>query len=146
MSDLQKIKDIMNTNLFTISIDDTLHSAYDLMKNECIRHLPVLDNNKLVGMLCERKVYEYILRQIYDPDENYGELAYNNIKEFENIIDTIHHFVYPEDSIAKAVRIAAKHKIEALPVVDWEMNLVGLITNTDLLLSYYYFLDSNGHK
>lgn len=131
----------MSTNLFTVTIEDTLHSAYELMKKEKVRHLPVLDDTKIVGMLCERKVNEYILRKIYEPDQNFGDLGYNRIIDFENIMDKINHFVYPEDSVAKAVKLVSKYKVDALPVVDWEMNLVGLITNTDLLLSYHLLLE-----
>lgn len=142
----QKISELMSTNLFTVNIDDTVHSAYELMKKEKIRHLPVLDNSKIVGMLCERKVNEYILRKIYEPDQNFGEEGFNRIIDFENVMDKINHFVYPEDSIAKAVKLAAKYKTDALPVVDWEMNLLGLVTHTDLLLSYHNLLEEMENK
>lgn len=142
----QRISELMSTNLFTVTVEDTLHSAYELMKKEKVRHLPVLENDKIVGMLCERKVNEYILRKIYEPDQNFGDLGFNRIIDFENIMDKISHFVYPEDSVAKAVKLASKYRVDALPVVDWEMNLVGLITNTDLLLSYNKLLDELEEK
>lgn len=137
----QKISELMSTNLFTVDVEDTLHQAYELMKKERVRHLPVLEGTKIVGMLCERKVNEYILRKIYEPDQNFGDLGYNRIIDFENIMDKIEHFVYPEDSVAKSVKLATKYKVDALPVVDWEMNLVGLVTQTDLLLSYHKLLE-----
>ncbi|HRP02087.1 MAG TPA: CBS domain-containing protein [Candidatus Kapabacteria bacterium] len=138
---VNKIVDLMNTNLFTIDIDDTLHNAYTLMKSENLKHLPVVNGSKIVGMLCESKVKEYILRKIYEPDQNYGEIAQNPLVEFENIVDEINHFVYPEDSVQKAVKIFTKYKASALAVVDWDMNLVGIVTNTDLLLSYHSLLE-----
>ena len=139
-----KISEIMTTNLFYVDIEDTVHRANEILKTEHIRHLPVLDGKKIVGMLCERKVTEYIIRQIYDPGQTYGDTGFNRIIDYEKIMDKIDHFVYPEDSVAKAVKIASKYKVDALPVVDWEMNIVGIVTHTDLLLCFYHFLeDSN---
>jgi len=141
-----RVAEIMTTNLFYVDIEDTVHRANEIMKTEKIRHLPVLDGKRIVGMLCERKVNEYILRQIYDPEQTYGEMGFNRIIDYERIMDKIEHFVYPEDSVAKAVKIAAKYKVDAIPVVDWSMNIVGIITHTDLLLTFNKFLEENFSK
>ncbi|MBX3042401.1 MAG: CBS domain-containing protein [Candidatus Kapabacteria bacterium] len=141
MPNKAKVSEIMTTNVFTVSIDDTVRDAELIMKNEKVRHIPVLEGTKIVGMICDDRIREYSLRKIYDSDQNFGEEAFNKITDFEKIMNEVTHVIYPEDSVAKAVKIFAKHKVNCLPVVDWEMNLVGLITNTDLLLYFHQFLE-----
>lgn len=136
-----KVSEIMTTNVFTVSIDDTVFDAEQIMKNEKVRHIPVLEGRKIVGMICDDKIREYSLRQIYDSDQNFGDIGFNKITDYEKIMNDVPYVIYPEDSISKAVKMFAKHKIDCLPVVDWEMNLVGLITNTDLLLYFHHFIE-----
>jgi acetoin utilization protein AcuB len=136
-----KVSEIMTTNVFTVSIENTVYDAEQIMKDEKVRHIPVLEGRKVVGMICDDKIREYSLRKIYESDQNFGEVGFNRIIDYEKIMKEITHVIYPEDSVAKAVKMFAKYKIDCLPVVDWEMNLVGLITNTDLLLFFHQFLE-----
>ena len=136
-----KISDIMSTNLFTVGLEDTVHHADEMMKNEKIRHIPVLENRKIIGMLSERKIMEYSLRQIYDPEQTYGDDGFNRIIDYEKIMEPVNHVIYPEDSVAKAVKLMSKHKLDALPVVDWELNIVGIVTQTDIMLYIHKMIE-----
>jgi len=141
MPNKTNVSEIMTTNVFVVSIEDTVHDAERIMKEEKVRHIPVLDGTKIVGMICEDKIREYTLRKIYESDQNFGNEGFNKIIDYERIMKEITHVIYPEDSISKAVKIFAKHKIDCIPVVDWEMNLVGLVTHTDILLYFHKFLE-----
>jgi CBS domain-containing protein len=141
MPNKSRISEIMTTNVFTVNIEDTVRDVENIMKTEKVGHVPVLEGTKVVGMICEDRIKEYSLRQIYDGEQNYGELGFNQITDFEKIMMNVTHVIYPEDSVAKAVKMFAKYKLECLPVVDWEMNLVGIITTTDLLLFFNKFLE-----
>lgn len=135
-----KVIEIMTKNVFTVDVEETVRRADDLMKQEHIKHIPVLEGTKVIGMISEKKILEYSLRQIYEADQNFGDEGFNKILDYERIMDPITHVVYPEDSIAKAVKIMAKYKIDCLAVVDWNMNLEGIITHTDILLFVHNFL------
>ncbi|MFA5511511.1 MAG: CBS domain-containing protein [Candidatus Kapaibacterium sp.] len=141
MPNKAKVSEIMMTNVFTVSIDNTVFDAEQIMKNEKVRHIPVLEGRKVVGILCDDKIREYKLRQIYESDQNFGDMGFNKITDFEKIMKEITHVLYPEDGVSKAVKLFAKHKVDCLPVVDWDMNLVGLVTTTDLLLFFHRFLE-----
>lgn len=130
----KRVSEIMTTNVFTVNIEDTIHDAEELMKLERIRHVPVLEGRKVIGVITDTKIREYSLRNIYDSGQTYGENGFNKIVDYVKIMDPITHVVYPEDSVVKAVSLMAKHKLDCLPVVDWEMNLVGIITHTDVML------------
>jgi len=136
-----KISDLMNKGFFSISVDETIKRADEIIKDEKIRHLPVVEGTKYVGLITERSIIEYSLRQLYDAEDNMGEFAFNNILDFENILTKQTHVVYPEDSVSKAIKMMAKYKLECLPVVDWQMNLVGFLTTTDIMLYVHKFIE-----
>ncbi len=141
MPNKARIFDIMTTNVFTVNIEDTVKEVENIMQNEKVRHVLVIDGTKVVGRISENTIKEYTLRQIYDGEQTYGELGYNQITDFEKIMTRVSHVIYPEDSVAKAVKMFAKYKLECLPVVDWEMNLIGIVTTTDLLLFFNKYLE-----
>ena len=132
-----KVEDLMTKDVFTVNIEDTIKKADDIMHQEHIKQVPVLENGKLVGVITERKLMEYTLKKLYDADEPFGEAGYNDIVDFEKIMSQSYFKIYPEDSVKKAVEIMAKKKVDYLPVVDWENNLVGLITNHDILMFFH---------
>lgn len=129
-----KISDIMSKEVFSVTMDDTLKNAHELMEKEKIKKLPVLEGKSFVGVVTERKVMEYVLRGIYEPENTFGEEGFNKLSDFENILQRTSHVIYPEDSVQKAIKMMAKYQLDFIPVVDWEINLVGVITVTDILL------------
>jgi CBS domain-containing protein len=134
MPTLVKIADIMTKDVFTVNIDDTIHKADEIMRDESIRQVPVVDGKKFIGLITERTLMEYSLRRLYDFEDEYGEIGYNKINDFKKIMTTEVYLIYPEDSIKKAIELMIKKKVDCLPVVDWENNLVGIVTYYDMLL------------
>ena len=51
-----KVKDIMTTGMITISPDADLMDAINLMKREDVRRVPVIKNNKVVGLLTQKDI------------------------------------------------------------------------------------------
>jgi CBS domain-containing protein len=51
-----KIKDVMSARMITVTKDSTVEECVDLMKQYNIRHLPVVENNQLVGLVSMRDV------------------------------------------------------------------------------------------
>jgi len=49
-----RIKDVMSPNVITVSPEDDLDYAIDIMKKKRIRHLPVWENNQVIGMVSMR--------------------------------------------------------------------------------------------
>ncbi|MFP4369052.1 MAG: HPP family protein [Candidatus Kapaibacterium sp.] len=134
MPNLTNISEIMVRDLFTVDINSTVKKAHNIMRDENIRHVPVLEGTKLVGMITERKLIEYSIRQLYEFNSNMDEIADNRILDYQDMLVTGFQYLYPEDSVMKAIEKIAKYKTDYLPVVDWDMNLLGVVTPTDLLL------------
>lgn len=57
------LKEVMSSPLKTIRVQATLSEAYQLMISSEVRHLPVMDNDKLVGILSERDLFQWMLRK-----------------------------------------------------------------------------------
>jgi acetoin utilization protein AcuB len=118
------IKEIMKHELTSISPDTKLSDAYSIMQEKNIRHLPVVDNDKLVGIVTDRDLRLSTSRLAVHPFEP-GE-AVRNI--MSHPVKTTH----PSDPIESAAELMRELKIGCLPVVE-DMKLAGIVTITDML-------------
>lgn len=55
------IGDIMTSNLYTISLNESIDQCMEMMSNFKIRHLPVIDNNRVTGMVSIGDVVKFII-------------------------------------------------------------------------------------
>jgi acetoin utilization protein AcuB len=117
-----KVKSWMVTEVITASPEDTVEEAIQLMRRFSIRHIPIIENGKLVGLVTESNLRAYLS----------SEKLQLPLKEVM-ILNPI--TVDPETSIDEAARIIYKYKIGGLPVIT-EGNLVGIITITDILEAF----------
>jgi acetoin utilization protein AcuB len=118
------IKEIMKHELTSISPDTKLSDAYSIMQEKNIRHLPIVDNDKLVGIVTDRDLRLATSRLAEHPFEP-GE-AVRNI--MSHPVKTTH----PSDPIESAAELMRELKIGCLPVIE-DMKLVGIVTITDML-------------
>ena len=110
----------MTRNPVTVSKDENVRGCMDLMTEHSIRHLPVVEGQKLVGFVTESD-----LREVSSTSSAEG----TSIEDFM-VIDPI--TVSPDTDIEDAAKLIYYHKIGGLPVVDNE-EFVGIITVVDLL-------------
>jgi len=127
------VKDIMAEEIYSVEIFDTIHKAESLMNEENDRHIAVTEKGKLVGIITQKKIFEYKLRELYE-NESKNDIAEDKILDFEKILKRDPSVVYPEDSLSKLIELMIKKRIDFVPVVDWDRNLIGTVTFTDVLL------------
>lgn len=130
-----KVKELMSKNPITVNPNDNLDRVFFLYNFENIRHLPVVENNKLVGILSDRD-----LKKILGPKKNFvvnpdGTTVKLSTRKVKNIMRRGVITVEPEQRAADAAAIMAKRKIGALPVIH-KNKLVGIITATDILQAF----------
>jgi len=129
-----KIKDIMVKEVATLDVNDELSLANDIMRLGRIRHLPVVDGSKLVGIVSERDLFRSSLAQAL----GYGTKATRDLMKTIRIKDIMVGEVITVTSemhLARAVQLMLEKKIGCLPVVE-DDQLVGLVTETDVILQY----------
>jgi acetoin utilization protein AcuB len=119
---MMKVRNWMITDLIIVSPKDTVESAIQIMQQHSIRHLPVVEDNKLVGLVTESSLRPYL-----SPEKL--RLPLREVM----IINPI--TIDPEASIDEAARLIYKYKIGGLPVIS-QGKLVGIITITDILEAF----------
>jgi len=116
------INEIMNTELMTLKPDDSLWDAVDLMNEKKIRHIPIMVNDKLQGLVTQRDVLKFMYKT---------EAEQKNIRLSDIMVAQVIS-VDEDASIRQAALFLQKHKLGCLPVVSGE-KLVGIVTDTDFV-------------
>lgn len=126
-----KVSEIMTRQIFCIDYKDSMIEAIDVLQRNNIRHLPVMDGNKLIGILSKNDVDKVKFTEIHSGDQM--GISNLSIDQFmTKSVNTVQH----DDTVREATEILSLMSYHALPVLDGE-ELVGILTSTDLLL---YFL------
>ena len=129
-----QVRQWMTTVPITIRPDAPVADAQHLMRHRRIRHLPVVTDGRLVGIITDRDVRTAM------PSPATG-LAAGEIRYLlhrllvERIMTRSVITISPDRSIADAAGLVLLHRIGALPVME-DDRLAGIITETDLLRAF----------
>jgi acetoin utilization protein AcuB len=115
----------------TVSADDTLSNAARIMKEHRFNHLPVMEGERLAGILTDTD----LRNASFDPKE--PSAGNRPVRE---VMRAPVWSLTPEDSVEDALLIIARQKFGALPVLSGD-RLVGIITKMDLLQAFVDILD-----
>jgi acetoin utilization protein AcuB len=121
----------MNPKVITVDADDSMLDATKLLKEHNIRHLPVLEKGKLVGVITDRDLKRAAPSDATALEAH--ELLYliANIKVRE--IMTKNPITVPYNfTIEEAAELLLQARISGMPVVDKDGDVIGTITQTDL--------------
>jgi CBS domain-containing membrane protein len=134
------VRDLMERDVATLHVTDTLDLADDIMRLGRIRHLPVVDANaRLVGVLSQRDLFRAALSSVLqaDPRTEREWLAQVSVRA------AMTPFVFtvgPDTSVRTAIGLMLERKIGCVPVVD-DDRLVGLLSESDCLRYLAHVLD-----
>jgi CBS-domain-containing membrane protein len=130
------VSELMRRHFVTLSPTDKLDLADDVMKLGRIRHMPVLDGERLVGVVSQRDLLAASLSKALDFEAKERRVFLKSVAVEEAMTrDPV--TVAPETTAGDAARLLVRRKIGCLPVVDAAGATVGLVTETDLLRSAY---------
>jgi CBS domain-containing membrane protein len=122
------IEAIMSTNLITVSPAATLAEARSLMHDNRIHHIPVVDGDKLVGLITLTNVLAATDSFLRDDK---SRIHANEIGIKDAMVTDV-ATVDVNASLRHAALFLEKHKIGCLPVLDGD-KLIGIITDTDFV-------------
>lgn len=129
------VKDMMSKNLITVEVDASIMKASKLMKEHGIQHLLVLKKGSLAGIISDRDLKEAQPSKATALDVH--ELYYLLDKiTVESVMPSQLFTIAPGDTVEKAAAVMLKHKISALPVVNPEGGLEGIITKGDIFRAF----------
>lgn len=121
----------MRTSLITVNKAATLAQAQELLHSHRIRHLPVTEGDRLLGILTDRDIRQAAPSSAaaFNPDQVAAFLS--QIPVTEAMVRNV-RTVSPFTTIEEAAKLMIEHKIGCLPVTEAD-RLVGIITETDIL-------------
>jgi acetoin utilization protein AcuB len=125
-----RIEEIMRKKIVTIHPSTTIGEAFLLLRANRIRHLPVIENDSLVGIVSDRDLRDALPSRLLTHDDDDTVLH----KPVANIMNQQVITAHPLDFIEDAALQLYEHKIGSLPIVEGN-RLVGLITESDLFSS-----------
>lgn len=115
------VKELMTTNVASISSDDTVEHAAQLMREHNIGSIPVCNNEKIVGIITDRDI---VLRSAAD-GENVRVQSVREIMSSNPVVGK------PDMDIRDAARIMSERQIRRLPIVEKD-NLIGVVSLGDI--------------
>lgn len=117
-----KISEILTPDVETVSPNDDLVTAADLMRDLDVGSVPVCAGDKLVGMLTDRDIVVRAVALSLDPEDT----------EVQEIMSPDPVAVFVDQEAQDAARIMKENKIRRLPVLNRDNQLVGIIALGDL--------------
>ena len=120
-----EVRACMTRKVVRIGPRDTVNQARDAMHEHRIRHLPVCDDGRLVGVVSERDTRGFQRRET-------GTTASGMPLMVAQIMNPSIVTIEPSAAVREAATLMVRHQIGALPVTE-DGELVGIISETDIL-------------
>ncbi|WP_224360991.1 CBS domain-containing protein [Hyalangium versicolor] len=122
---MKTVGELMTRDLVTLKESQNLAIADELLRLHRIRHLPVVREGKLVGLITHRDLLKATALKCPDPAKNPLWAA--------DIMNREVRTVKPDMSLREAVKLMLDNKFGCLPVVGEEGRLLGILTEADLV-------------
>ncbi len=133
-----KVGDRMVRSVISVQAGQRLRDALLMMRKHRIRHLPVLQDGKLVGILTDSDVSRATPSAVSGADlETFNRVVDSTL--VEQIMTRNPYAVTPSTPLKEAVKVLHDRKYGALPVVEGG-RLVGIITVMDMLKDFMILL------
>jgi acetoin utilization protein AcuB len=129
------VQDWMSKDLVTIDEDTSIMKASKVMKQNKIQHLPVLRKGRLVGIVSDRDLKEATPSKATTLDIHEMYYLLDKIAVKSLMSETL-FTVTPKDTVEKAAAIMLKNHVSALPVVDTQGALTGILTKGDVFRAF----------
>jgi len=125
------VKDWMTTPVITVSPSTSISNVHQIMKERGVRRLPVLEHDRLVGIVTlgdvrEASPSDATTLSIWELNYLWAQLVAEKVMTRK--VTTIEQ----NKSILDAAQLMLDLKISGLPVLDDKGNLVGMITESDI--------------
>jgi acetoin utilization protein AcuB len=132
------VRDIMSDSVITVEPSTLLLDAALALRSNSIRHLPVVDNGQLVGLLTDRDIQRCApYRLIPVSEEGYNAVFANTT--VNRIMTREPASVSPETPLLAAMAAMQQGRFGCLPVVE-NGELVGILTRSDLVDAFQRLL------
>ena len=118
----QIIKDVMTSNPCSIDAEKSVAYAAKMMREEDVGLAPIVEGDKLIGMLTDRDIAIRVVAEGRNPEQvKVADVASKQVVTID-----------PQQDLDEALRIMAEHQVRRLPVVEEDGKLVGVVAQADI--------------
>jgi CBS domain-containing protein len=118
----QSVRDTMSANPQAVSPDQPVIEAARLMRSEDVGSLPVVEGERLVGVLTDRDITLRVVAEGKD----------SNATSVGDVLSSDPVTVTPDEGLDEALAKMARHQVRRLPVVEDDRRLVGVLAQADV--------------
>ena len=111
-------KTLIAHDIPALNLEQTGRDAFHMLSDYHVKHLPVVDDGKLVGILSEEDVFNH---KLYEPISEYDFSLLRRAAVLEN------------EHVFEVLRLMGDMRLTVIPVIDAEGNYLGLVSQNDLL-------------
>jgi len=119
---MRQIRQLMTVRPRTVKVGDTIVEAAKVMRGEDSGIAPIVDGDRLVGVLTDRDIVTRVIAAERDP----------KLVKVEEIASLNLVTVDPDQGLEEALRLMAQHQIRRLPVVEEDGKLIGIVAQADV--------------
>lgn len=111
---------LLSTSIIPLQTSDTGETALEMMSEFYVRHLPIVNNQQLLGLISEDDVLNF------DVNEAIGSYS----------LSLLRPYAARRDHLYELMRLMSELKLTLVPVVDEDQNYLGVVTMEDLLQQF----------
>ena len=115
-----KVKQIMTTDVSTVTPNDTITKAASIMNQLNVGSVPVIDGNRVVGIVTDRDITLRGVAKSGNPNQKISEVMTTDVK-----------YATPDMDVHAVADLMAENQVRRLPVIDND-RLVGIVAIGDL--------------
>jgi CBS domain-containing protein len=116
------VRESMTSNPCAIDTDKPVAYAAKMMRDEDVGLAPIVEGDRLVGVLTDRDITVRVVAEGRDPEQvKVTEVASRDVVTLD-----------PDQDLDEALRLMARHQVRRLPVVEEDSRLVGVVAQADV--------------
>jgi CBS domain-containing membrane protein len=139
------VSQVMKRDFASLEAGERLDLAETLMKLGHVRHIPVLENGRLAGIVSHRDLLAASLTKVlhFDSEERRSFLHSVEVRE---VMSTEIVTIAADAPLSEAADLMLRYKIGCVPVVDGDGVTLGIVTESDLLRAAYAGAEREGQE
>lgn len=125
------ISQIMTKELVLLNPTQSLYEAEKLFNKHSIRHIPVVEGERVVGVISRSDLLRISFSDLNENEESVESVVYD-MYSLPQVMTRVPVTVESDTTVKEVAEILAKQSFHSIPVVD-QGKLVGIVTTTDLI-------------
>jgi CBS domain-containing protein len=126
------VSEIMTREVISLNTSDQLERAEEIFKSRKIRHIPIVRNDKIVGMLSYNDLLRISFADAYSGVIDEVDSSVYEMFSLDQVMVKNPVSIAPTQTISELATVFTRREFHALPVVE-DGRLVGIVTTTDLI-------------